>query len=100
MQPTNNTTVKTAWSAEEVAQTVADYLAMLHKETNGIKYNKAAHRRELAKLLNDRDKAIEFKHQNISAILQDLGKPYIKGYKPLSNYQNSLKAEVIKQLNA
>lgn len=79
------------WSREEVEATVADYLAMLASELAGVHYNKAAQRRELAKLLDNRsEQAIEFKHANISAVLIDLGFPYIPGYKPRSNYQQLL----------
>jgi hypothetical protein len=79
------------WSREEVEATVADYLAMLSAELAGVPYNKAVHRRELVKLLNNRsEQAIEFKHANISAVLIDLGFPYIAGYKPRSNYQQLL----------
>src|SRR6185437_11096406 len=79
------------WSREEVEATVADYLAMLSAELTGVPYNKAMHRRELMKLLNNRsEQAIEFKHANISAVLIDLGFPYIAGYKPRSNYQQLL----------
>jgi len=79
------------WSREEVEATVADYLAMLSAELAGVPYNKAVHRRELVKLLNKRsEQAIEFKHANISAVLIDLGFPYIAGYKPRSNYQQLL----------
>jgi hypothetical protein len=79
------------WSREEVEATVADYFDMLEKELRGSDYNKSEHRRGLAKLLNDRsDGAIERKHQNISAILIELGFVYISGYKPLRNYQQRL----------
>lgn len=79
------------WSREEVEATVADYLTMLGAELSGVPFNKTAHRRELAKLLNDRsEQAIEFKHANISAVLIHLGFPYISGYKPRSNYQQLL----------
>src|SRR6476469_6201410 len=62
------------WSREEVEATVADYLAMLSAELAGVPYNKAVHRRELVKLLDNRsEQAIEFKHANISAVLIDLG---------------------------
>ena len=41
--------------------------------------------------LNQRSPAsIERKHQNISAILRELGCHWISGYKPLSNYQGAL----------
>jgi hypothetical protein len=79
------------WSREEVEATVADYLAMLSAELAGVPYNKTAHRRKLVKLLDNRsEQAIEFKHANISAVLIDLGFPYIAGYKPRLNYQQLL----------
>lgn len=88
-----------AWSLEEVAATVADYFAMFDLEIRGQSYNKAEHNRLLRKLLNDRSpQAIEFKHANISAVLNDEGLPYINGYKPRSNYQQILRDAVIERL--
>jgi len=59
-------------------------------------FSKAEHRRALQNLLNNRsDGSIEYKHQNISAVLLDLGYPYIKGYKPAFNYQKLLKDVVV-----
>jgi Domain of unknown function (DUF3883) len=79
------------WSIEEVEATVSDYFEMLAMELRGESYNKAEHNRNLQNLLNGRTKgAIEKKHQNISAVLIDLGYPYIDGYKPLENYQGLL----------
>ena len=88
------------WSQEEVRKTVRDYLAMLVAETEGTVYNKANHRRALIlRLRRGRtEAAIEFKHQNISAVMVDLGLPYIKGYRPRGNYQRSLVDEVRTQL--
>lgn len=89
------------WTPEEVAATVADYLEMLDLELRGQPYSKADHNRRLQRLLNDRSKqAIEFKHANISAILIELGFPYIDGYKPRGNYQELLKEEVVARLLA
>lgn len=89
------------WSQEEVAATVADYFAMLAHELRGEQYSKREHNRRLQLLLNGRSGgAIEFKHQNISAILIEQGFPYIDGYKPRSNYQDRLRSEVIAQLLA
>ena len=76
------------WAKIEVEATVSDYLEMLLLELRNEKYNKAQHRRLLLQLLNDRsDPAVERKHRNISAILIEMGLPYIQGYKPLQNYQ-------------
>lgn len=79
------------WSRLEVEATVSDYLEMLEAEIRGEPYVKAEHRRALQPLLDDRSEgAIEYKHQNISAVLIDLGYPYIAGYKPAFNYQQLL----------
>ena len=80
-----------AWSLEEVEATVADYFRMLQLELAGQPYNKLAHNRALEKLLAGRSHgAIELKHQNISAVLLELGCGYIFGYKPRGNYQQLL----------
>jgi hypothetical protein len=78
------------WQPEEVALIVADYLAMLMRELAGQPYNKAAHRRRLREQLPARSEgSIEFKHANISAVMLELGYPYIRGYQPRSNFQRS-----------
>ena len=87
------------WNDDEVLATVRDYFDMLRLELDGRPYVKAEHSRELARVLNGRTKgAIEQKHMNISAILQELGYPYINGYKPLKNYQQLLKQTVEEQI--
>lgn len=61
---------------------------MLRDDLAGIEYSKSAHRHKLAPRLHNRSNgSIEFKHQNISAVLIRLGLPYIDGYKPRGNYQ-------------
>jgi hypothetical protein len=53
----------------------------------------------IAQLLNNRpDGSIEFKHQNISAVLYKLGIPWIMGYKPRWNYQKMLEEKVANYL--
>lgn len=62
------------WTQEEVEATVTDYLEMLAQELRGLPFNKAEHNRALQQKLNRRTRAsIERKHQNISAILIELG---------------------------
>jgi hypothetical protein len=83
------------WSQLECELIARDYLDMLVKELGGIAYSKAEHRRALQPHLQNRSEgSIEYKHQNISAVLIDLGLPYIRGYKPAFNYQ-ALLASVI-----
>lgn len=79
------------WSDSEVEAAVADYFRMLRLELTGKKYNKSAHRRALMEQLDDRSEgSVEKKHQNISAVLTEMGIPCIEGYKPLYRYQRSL----------
>jgi hypothetical protein len=79
------------WSGAEVRLAVADYFRMLEQELQGRRYSKAKHRKALAPRLGGRsDGSIEYKHQNISAVLTGLGLPYVEGYKPRGNYQGLL----------
>ena len=79
------------WSESEVRLAVADYFAMLEQELLGKQYSKTEHRKALAPRLAGRsDGAIEYKHQNMSAVLTGLGLPYVEGYKPRGNYQGLL----------
>ncbi len=83
------------WTADEVDATVRDYFEMLRKEAAGHSYSKSEHNEHLRGTLVTRSKAsIELKHQNISAVLDQLGLPYIRGYKPRSNLQELLRQAV------
>lgn len=87
------------WSEAEVAATVADYLSMLAAELRGEPYSKTEHRNRLSPLLAGRsDGSIERKRQNISAVLLEMGLPYVEGYKPLANYQGILREAVLSAL--
>lgn len=88
-----------AWTDQENDRIVADYFAMLNNDLAGHPYSKAAHRRALLPMLNSRSEgAIEFKHQNISAVLKALGQPWIIGYKPAFNFQTTLVDAVARHL--
>jgi hypothetical protein len=89
-----------AWSPEENDLIVADYFAMLGEDVHARPYSKAEHRRALRPRLNGRsDGSIEFKHQNISAVLKGLGEAWIPGYKPAFNFQMSLVDAVVRWLD-
>lgn len=84
------------WTRREVELIVADYLDMLTRELTGQRYNKTAHRKRLLEHLPGRSNgSIEFKHANISAVLVELGFPYLRGYKPRVNFQRRLLTEVV-----
>lgn len=83
------------WSEAEVEATVRDYFEMLRAEAAGAAYNKSEHNQALRRVLNGRSKSsVELKHQNISAVLDALGLPYINGYKPRGNSQLLLRKSV------
>jgi hypothetical protein len=86
----------TDWSREEVEACVADYLQMLTLELNGQRYVKRARARALMDRLDSRSLAsVEFKRCNISAVLIELGYPYINGYKRRDNFQKRMLMEVV-----
>ena len=74
---------------------VQDYLDMLALERSGKPYTKKEHNRVLRQRLQGRSHgSVEFKHQNISAVLAGMGLPYIDGYKPRGNVQALLREVV------
>ncbi len=86
----------TDWSEDEVRLIVADYFDMLRLDMADRPYSKAEHNRSLRERLNARSKgSVEFKHQNISAVLLDREMPYLDGYKPARNYQKRLLPQVV-----
>ncbi len=79
------------WTDDENDLLVADHFAMLADELAGRKFSKAGHRRELQERLRRRtEPSIEFKHRNVSAVLQGLGEDWIRGYRPAANFQATL----------
>jgi hypothetical protein len=86
------------WTDIENDLIVSDYFAMLAKDFAGDRYNKAEHNRRLQTLIHRGRGAIEFKHQNISAVLMSLGEAWLPGYKPAFNFQMSLVDVVVRWL--
>lgn len=80
----------TDWTDSEIDLIVADYFEMLRLELERRPYIKSERNAEMQRLTGRSRGSIEFKHQNISAILLKLGMPWISGYKPRANYQNAL----------
>ncbi|GIW55904.1 MAG: hypothetical protein KatS3mg082_2308 [Nitrospiraceae bacterium] len=93
-------TVRDGWAQAEIDLIVADYFAMLSAEIAGKSVNKAERNRALQALIPRSRGSIEFKHQNISAVMLGLGQPWITGYKPAANFQNALVDGVLRWLDA
>ncbi|MGH6951160.1 MAG: DUF3883 domain-containing protein, partial [Vitreimonas sp.] len=62
--------IGTDWSDEELDAIVADYFAMLGEELAGRAYVKAHHSRALMEQIGRTHRSVEFKHMNISAVLE------------------------------
>ncbi|MEO5740318.1 MAG: DUF3883 domain-containing protein [Vicinamibacterales bacterium] len=93
-----DSSVSSSWSLEEVEAVVTDYFAMLEAELLGQRYSKAEHNRKLQKQVPRSAGSIEFKHQNISAVLINFRQPFIPGYLPRQNYQQLLERVVLEWL--
>lgn len=63
---------------------------MLEAQDDGRDYVKSEHNESLRARINRTHGSIEYKHRNISAVLQVLGENWIEGYRPASNFQASL----------
>jgi hypothetical protein len=86
------------WTDEQNDAIVADYFAMLANDLAGQSYSKAAHNRALQSVIARPRGSIEYKHQNISAVLKGLGEDWIPGYQPAFNFQTSLTDAVVRWL--
>src|SRR5580704_15923188 len=82
--------IGTNWQDDELDAIVADYFAMLAADLSGQPYVKSRHSAAIMAQIGRTHRSVEFKHQNISAVLDELGMPWIPGYKPKRNYQNAI----------
>lgn len=88
------------WNDDELDAIVADYFAMLDAELSRRRYVKARHSAALMEQIGRTHRSVEFKHQNISAVLEELGLPWIPGYKPKRNYQAAIFSAIDRYLSA
>lgn len=88
--------MREGWSSLEQRKAVEAYLAMLEKQKRGEAYNKAAINRQLGEgaLAARSRSAIEYRMQNISAVLDEMGWAYISGYKPARNVGQRVREEL------
>jgi len=75
------------WTQAEINASVVAYLNMLKQEDRGEAYSKKVVRDDLlaGDLRARSGAAIEYRMQNISAVLRNLGHRYIDGYKPATH---------------
>jgi len=92
--------VGTPWQDDELDAIVADYFAMLDAELTGRKYVKSHYSKALLRSIGRTHRSVEFKHQNISAALDELGLPWIPGYIPKRNYQSAILDAIDRHLSS
>ena len=78
------------WTAQEIDLIVADYFDMLRLELSGQPFVKSHRNEALRRIIGRSHASIEFKHCNISAVMERLGLPSIAGYRRRDNFQNAL----------
>jgi len=88
------------WKDDELDAIVADYFSMLRAELSQQPYIKSHHSAVLMEQIGRTHRSVEFKHQNISAVLEEMGLPWIVGYKPKRNYQASIFGAIDRYLSS
>mgnify|MGYP001449089589 CR=1 FL=1 len=88
------------WSSAELEACVRAYRQLWVAQQAGTNMNKSALRREVVQqaLSNRGEGAYERRMQNISAVMDELGLPFVQGYLPLRNV-GAAKSEIIKLIN-
>lgn len=84
------------WSVREIRAAVDAYLKMLALEKSGQTFVKKSENlalRELA-LPNRTEGSVEFRMQNISAVLMKMERDFIKGYKPARNVGSNVEQAI------
>lgn len=87
MEARSESAAEERWSVEEIALAAEAYLSMLEDEIAGREINKTAMREKLRAggLSGRSDGAIEYRMQNISHVLETMGRAWVSGYKPAGN---------------
>ena len=86
-----------AWTTEELTACVTAYKELIDAQLAGAPLNKTDVRKRVrATALSTRtDSAYEFRMQNISAVMADIGDPLVTGYPPAKNVGANVKADLL-----
>lgn len=84
------------WTQAEIDLVVSDYFDMRAKFLRGERFVKARHYEAIVEQTGRVKRSVEFKYMNISATLERLGLPWVKGYAPARNFQRALLLSVEK----
>lgn len=83
------------WTDEELEAAVTAYMEMTRLEAEHKPYAKRPIYRDLSKRFGRTEKAFEYRMQNISAVLVELGRPWLRGLKPATNVGKNVRPRLI-----
>lgn len=86
----NSGEMGTDWTTDQVAVVVTTYFQMIDCARQGQRIVKAEFYRQLASEVGRSTKSIEWKLRNVSAVLEEIGIPWLPGLVPAHNYQDAL----------
>ena len=87
--------MSTPWTVAELHLAVQAYVQMLKYEKDNTPYVKAEVNRQTQALLPNRShKSIEYRWQNVSAVLNNHKLPFIPGFKPANNVGSSVEERI------
>lgn len=86
------------WTSEQLAAAVDGYRALQDAEAQGQKPNKTELYRQLATAYGRTPKAWEYRMQNISHVLEQLGLPWVQGLRPAKNVGAAVTGQLVKLL--
>lgn len=88
------------WSIGQLEAAVDAYERMLRLETAGKSFNKARFNQQLrdGPLRRRTKSAVEYRMQNISAVLQDFGANWIRGYRPADSVGKGVRSNIARLL--
>lgn len=87
------------WTEEELAACVRAYLDMMARHTRGEKVNKKALYQQLAGTFGRSVKSYEYRMQNISHVLNLMGRDWVPGLKPAKNVGNKVASILERQIH-
>ena len=94
--------VEGQWTDVELAAAVTAYRRIQELEIRGVEYSKTAIRDEVmdSSFLRRTAGSYEYRMQNISAVPDELGQPWIEGRKPVRNVGEAVRVRLGLMLDA
>ncbi|MEW9796658.1 HNH endonuclease [Alteromonas sp. CYL-A6] len=82
------------WTSEELKASIEAYVEMRDKQTAGVPFIKKEIYERLAERFDRTEKSFEFRMQNISHVLAQQGREWIKGLRPAKNVGANVTREI------